>query len=387
MKIVIAAALALLCLAPAEHAPPEKDNIKIGAILSTTGALATFGQDTKNGVDLAVKVINDAGGIDGRKLEVVFYDAASKPEEAASGATKLAEKDEVVAVIGCVASSLSLSAAPTLQQAGIPMISPSSTNPTVTQQGDMFFRACYLDDFQGKALAKYVINDMKLKKAAMLTNQDDAYSTGLAKYFKQELTELEGTVVAEETYKTATQKYETQLANVKKAGAEVLFVPGYYNDVALIAKQAEALELEVKLLGGDGWESSNLMKNAGGALEGAVFGTHFHPGHSDLAKEFDKDYREEYEEAPSSLAALGFDAVMLLQAALMKCADFRGATIAKALNDLKGFDVVTGKAVQFDGNRNARKPLVMVKVGKEDFEFVREVTVKEVEESGKKDED
>ena len=387
MKIMIAVLLALLCFAPDDPPPPAKDNIRVGVILSTTGPLAAFGQDTKNGVELAVKVINDAGGIEGRKLEIVFYDACSKPEEARVGASKLAEHEGVVAVIGCVASSLSLNAAPVLQKAGIPMISPSSTNPTVTEQGDMIFRACFMEEFQGSALAWYTINDIKVEKAAILTNRDDPYSTGLGKYFKEKFVALRGSVVAEESFTQGTVKYEIQLANIKKSGAEVLFLPVYHNDVALIAKQAEALDLDVKLLGGDGWESSKLIESAGSALKGAVFGSHYHRGYSDVASEYDKDYRKAFEKAPSSLAALGFDAVMLLQAALMTCADYRGATIAEALNDVKGCELATGKDVEFDENRNARKPLVMVKVGIEDIEFVRAVTVKEVEEAGKNDDD
>jgi branched-chain amino acid transport system substrate-binding protein len=383
MKFLMLLLVPWLAFAPADEPPvPDepKGNIKIGVILSTTGPLADFGIDTKYGIELAVSEVNQKGGINGRKVEIVFHDAASKSEEAGRAATKLVADPDILAGLGCVASGLTLNAAPRFQRAGVPLLTPSSTNPTVTEIGDKIFRACYLDEFQAQALAWYAWNDLKLKRAALLTNRDDAYSTGLAAFFKATFTELGGEVATEQTFPSGTTDFNTQLKAIKDVEPDLLFMPIYYTDASLIARQAAAIELKCQLMGGDGWEGNKLIPTAGDALDGAVFGTHFHAGYSDAAAAFFKAYKEAHKREPSSLAGLGYDAARMIFAAIEK----NGATrkgIADGLRDLKDFDGTTGKGVSIDDNRNAAKPLVVVKVVGEDLTFVREVTPKEVADS------
>lgn len=355
------------------------DSVHLGLFVSTTGDIASFGSDTKNGVDLAVAEINAAGGINGKKINLRFEDTASDPQQGGNAATKLATGDSVFLAMGAVASGISLNAAPIFQEKGIPMISPSSTNPTVTQQGDQIFRICYLDDFQGGACAVFAHKDMKAKQAAILSNQDDAYSTGLAKFFKAKFESLGGKIVAEESFKKGNSDFNTQISNIKGKGADVIFVPAYYNDVALIAKQVRAQDINTPLLGGDGWESASLTKNAEGALEGCYFGNHYsQEDKSEKVQNFVKAYKDKYGETPSSLAALGYDVVYVAKAAIEKAGEFDRAKVAQALRGLKDFEGVTGK-FSIDDERNARKPISMLKIEGDRFIPVRKIAPEEVE--------
>ncbi|MCA8914525.1 MAG: ABC transporter substrate-binding protein [Planctomycetes bacterium] len=356
------------------------DTVKIGLFVSTTGAYATFGTDTKNGVDLAVEEINATGGIKGKKIDLKFQDTASKPEEGGSAAEKLATQENVLVAMGAVASGISLSAAPVFQRSGIPMVSPSSTNPTVTQQGDQIFRICFLDDFQGASCAVFARKDLKKEKAAILMNQDDAYSTGLAKFFKAKFEALGGTIVKEESFKKDTSEFNTQITNIKNAAPDIIFVPAYYNDVALIGKQFRSQGVDVPLLGGDGWESGKLIPNAGpGTLDGCYFGNHYSQADDrEVVKNFVANYKKKYGEAPSSLAALGYDDVYVVKKAIENAGAFDRAKIREALAGLKDFEGVTGK-FSIDENRNARKPISMLKIEGEKFNLVRQIQPEEVE--------
>ncbi|MCA8910304.1 MAG: ABC transporter substrate-binding protein [Planctomycetes bacterium] len=355
------------------------DKVFLGLFVSTSGDIASFGTDTKNGVELAVEEINASGGINGKKIELRVEDTASDPQQGGNAATKLATGDSVFVALGAVASGISLNAAPIFQEKGIPMISPSSTNPTVTQQGDKIFRICYLDDFQGGACAVFAHKDLKAKKAAILSNQDDAYSTGLAKFFKAKFTKLGGEIVAEESFKKGNSDFNTQISNIKGKGADIIFVPAYYNDVALIAKQFRAQDVKTPLLGGDGWESASLTKNAEGALEGCYFGNHYsQEDKSDTVQKFVAAYKKKYGETPSSLAALGYDVVYVTKAAIEKAGAFDRAKVLDALRGLTDFQGVTGK-FSIDGDRNARKSISMLKIQGDRFLPVRQIAPEEVE--------
>ncbi len=357
-----------------------EDEVKLGLFVSTTGDIATFGTDTKNGVDLAVEEINAAGGIKGKKIDLYFQDTESKPEIGGSAAEKLATQDGVLVAMGAVASGVSLNAAPVFQKKGIPMVSPSSTNPTVTQQGDNIFRICFLDDFQGGAMAVYAHKYLKAKRAAILMNQDDAYSTGLAKFFKAKFEALGGEVVKEESFKKGNSEFNTQITNIKNANPDVIFVPAYYNDVALIGKQFRSQGVTVPLLGGDGWESAKLIPNAGvGTLDGCYFGNHYYQSDDrKVVKNFVNAYKNKYDEAPSSLAALGYDVVYVVKAAIEKADSFDRAKIREALASLSDFEGVTGK-FSIDNNRNARKTISILKVQGDQFKLVQQIKPEEVE--------
>ena len=357
-----------------------EDSVKLGLFVSTTGGIATFGLDTKNGVELAVEEINAAGGINGKKIDLRFQDTASKPEEGGSAAEKLATQENVLVAMGAVASSVSLNAAPVFERNGIPMISPSSTNPTVTQQGKNIFRICYLDDFQGGACAVFAYKDLEARKAAILANQDDAYSTGLAKFFKAKFEKLGGEVVAEEAFKANTSEFNTQITNIKGTNPDIIFVPAYYNDIALIGKQFRSQGVDVPLLGGDGWESSKLIPNAGvGTLDGCYFGNHYSQSDDrEVVKKFVSSYKEKYGETPSSLAALGYDVVFVVKKAIEDAGDFDRAKIADAIRALKDFEGVTG-TFSIDKNGDAQKPISMLKIKGESFDFVRKIAPSEVD--------
>jgi branched-chain amino acid transport system substrate-binding protein len=354
------------------------DEVILGLFVSTSGDFATFGQDTQKGVELAVEQINADGGINGKKIKLRVEDTRSLPEEGGNAASKLASGDSVFMGLGAVASSVSLNAAPVFKEKGIPMISPSSTNPTVTEQGDNIFRICYLDDFQGAACAVFAHKDMKARKAAILSNQDDAYSTGLARFFKAKFQALGGEIVADESFKKGTSDFTTQVTNIKGKGADVIFAPVYYNDAALIGKAFRSQGVDTPLLGGDGWESSLLTRNAEGSLEGCYFGNHYsQQDESEKVQKFVSSFTEKYGQAPSSLAALGYDVVFVAKAAIEQAGEFDRAKVVAALKGLKDFEGVTGK-FSMVGSGDAEKPISMLKIVGDKFDFVRKIQPEEV---------
>jgi branched-chain amino acid transport system substrate-binding protein len=357
--------------------------IKVGVYGSLTGSTATFGTSTKNGVELALAELNAAGGIGGHKIEVVVEDDQSKAEEAATAVQKLVNQDRVVAVLGEVASSRSLAAAPICQAAGVPMISPSSTNPEVTLKGDFIFRACFLDEFQGRVMAQFARDSLGLTNVAILKDVKNDYSVGLAQFFGNEFTQRGGTVAATQAYNEGDSDFRSQLTALKAARPEAIFVPGYYQEVALIARQARELGITVPLLGGDGWVSDQLLTIGGEALNGSYYSNHFAQDQPDTALQgFFTRYKTKYGAMPDAIAGLAYDAARLLFDAMMRlheqdsaAFDALDATRAndsearraaqKKLRDLlagvQNFPGVTG-VINFDANRNPVKPAVVIKI-------------------------
>src|SRR3989442_2648535 len=249
--------------------------IVIGEVGSMTGPEATFGTSSDRGIQLAVSEVNGAGGIKGRQIQVIALDDEGKPEEAATAATRLIASEHVVALLGEVASTRSLFMAPKAQAAKVPMVSPSSTNEKVTAVGDYIFRACFIDPFQGYVMAKFATDTLKLKKAAILRDVRNDYSVGLAKVFNENLTKLGGQIGDNTSYSSGDVDFKPQLTNIKGAVPQALYVPGYYTDVGLIARQAREVGLTVPLLGGDGWDSEKLYEIGGGALAGTQLSHHY----------------------------------------------------------------------------------------------------------------
>src|SRR5881397_2615668 len=279
--------------------------IVIGEYGSLTGTTATFGISTRNGIELAVDEVNKAGGILGKKVRIIVEDDQGKPEEAQTVVTKLINKDQVIAVLGEVASSRSLAAAPVAQQNGVPMISPSSTNPKVTEIGDYIFRVCYIDPFQGLVIAKFAKNTLHYSKGAIFRDNKNDYSVGLANYFTESFKGMGGTIVADEAYSEGDQDFKAQLTNIKGKKPEFLFVPGYYTEVGLIARQARELGLTVPMLGGDGWVSDRLLEIAQDALNGSYFVNHYYENDPNpIVQNFVASYRKRYKSTPDGLAAL-----------------------------------------------------------------------------------
>src|ERR1700733_9521751 len=265
------------CNKPSGESAAGSDTIKVGEYAALTGKDATFGISSHEGTLMAIEEINAAGGVLGKKLELITEDTQCKAGEPATVVNKLIMRDNVVAVLGEVASSRSLEAAPICQQNKIPMISPSSTNPDVTKTGDYIFRVCFIDPFQGTVMANFASKTLKAKKVAIFKDVKSDYSIGLAKFFKEGFLANGGQIVAELDYSGGDKDFKAQLTEIKSGDPDAVFVPGYYTDVALICIQARQLNLTVPFFGGDGWESDQLVKIGQDAVEGNYFSTHYAP--------------------------------------------------------------------------------------------------------------
>lgn len=347
----------------------KKENvIKIGEFGGLTGSTATFGISTKNGIDMATEETNAGGGLLGKNVEVIVEDDRCLAEEAASAVKKLVTQDKVLAVLGEVASSRSLAGAPICQENKVPMVTPSSTNPKVTEIGDYIFRVCFIDPFQGEAMAKFAFNNLKVKKAAILKDSKNDYSVGLAQYFAETFKGLGGQIVAEESYFEGDQDFKAQLTSIKGKKPEAIFIPGYYTEVGLIARQARELGLSIPLLGGDGWDSPKLteiatLKKPGDALKDCYFSNHYAADDpSPVIQDFIKKYKAKYSEVPDAMAVLGYDAAHILYAAIKRAGSPEGAKVRDALAQTRDFPGVAGSTT-IDSARNARKPLVVLKIG------------------------
>jgi len=349
---------------PAEAGKPADQNtLLLGVATSLTGGQATFGISTRNGIDLAIKEVNAAGGVNGKQLAMRVYDTQGKPEEAAQAVTRLITQDKVLLILGDVASSNSLAMAEKAQAAGVPMITPSSTNPTVTEKGDYIFRVCFIDPFQGFVMAKFARENLKASKVAVLQDNKSAYSIGLTEVFTRKFTEMGGKVVGTESYSQGDSDYRAQLTAIKKSGPQAIYVPGYYSEVGVIARQAKELGLNVPLLGGDGWDSEKLYELGGSAIQGSYFSNHYSPDNPDpRIQKFVSDYKAAYGGVPDALAALAYDAAKVAAAALQKAPDTSGKAVRDAIAQTKEFPGIAG-AITLDEKRNAVKPAVVLKVG------------------------
>jgi branched-chain amino acid transport system substrate-binding protein len=339
------------------------DTIVIGHYGSLTGPQATFGISTSNGIKLAIKEFNAAGGLNGKKIELREYDTKGDTTEAGTVVQRLVSSDKVTAVIGEVASGLSLAGAPICQAAGVPMITPSSTNPRVTKVGDMISRVCFIDPFQGLVCAKFAAEMKNAKKVAILYDQAAPYSAGLASEFKKAFTGLNGEITSEQTYNEGDQDFNAQLTAIRATSPDMIFVPGYYTDVANIAIQSRKLGMTAPLLGGDGWDSTKLTEIGGAAIEGSFYSNHY--SQEDPApqiQEFIRKYRADFnDQVPDGLAALGYDAARLLFDAMKRAPSLKGADLAAAIAATRDFPGVTG-VITIDVERNAVKPAVMLEI-------------------------
>lgn len=350
------------------------DVIMVGEVGSMTGSEATFGTSTHNGIELAFKEINDAGGINGKKLQVKALDDQGKPDEAATAVTKLITQDKVVAILGEVASSRSMAMAPIAQSYKIPMITPSSTNPKVTELGDHIFRVCFIDPFQGTVMAKFALETLVIKKAAILRDVKNDYSIGLADFFKETFTKGGGQVVVDQSYSAGDMDFKSQLTAIRAAAPDVIFVPGYYTEVGLIARQAKELGISAPLLGGDGWDSPKLQEIGGEALNGSFFSNHYSAeDQSPVVQNFIQSYKAAYGTVPDALAAMGYDAAKVLADAMKRAKSLATQDITDAIAATKNFQGVTG-IITLDEKRNAVKSAVVLKVEANGFKY--QTTVK-----------
>ena len=353
--------------------PPKTENaggggstegeIVVGEFGSLTGSEATFGQSTHEAIMLAVDEINAAGGVNGRKIRVLTEDDQSKAEEAANAVTKLISQNNVIAVLGEVASSNSLAAAPICQSNKVPMISHSSTNPRVTEVGDYIFRMCFIDPYQGEAMANYLSKDLGMKRAAVLIDVKSDYSTGLASFFERTFVANGGQIVGRQSYAKGDSDFRSQLTTLKSTNPEVIFVPGYYNDIGQIAIQARDLGMKQPLAGGDGWESPKLIEIGGKALEGCFYSNHYHVDDpAPAVRDFVTKYQERYNVKPDSLAALAYDTARVLADAIKRAGTTDGPKLRDAIAATKGFSGVTGNITLGPDRNPIGKKLVVLEV-------------------------
>ena len=350
--------------------------IVVGEFASLTGSEATFGVNSSNGVELAKDEINNAGGLlGGRKIKIVLEDDQSKPGQPSAAVKKLVASDKAIAIIGEISSSRSLEAAPICQNAKIPMVSPGSTNPSVTEKGDYIFRVCFIDPFQGTVMAKFALDQLHAKKIAILQDVKSDYSKGLAQFFKEYFTSHGGEIVAELSYTGGgTDKdFRAQLTKIKTRQPDAIFVPGYYTEAGLIAKQARSLGIKVPLLGGDGWDSPKLTEIGGAALDGCYFSTHFSvQDKNPKVQDFVKKYQAKFQALPDGMAPLGYDAMMILGQAIKTAGSTDGTKIRDALASVKDYSGVTGN-ITIDEKRNAKKAAVVLEVKGNRTNFVATV--------------
>ena len=370
LVIALAFALALTgCGGNNAPVPNGDDNgdaaeeIVIGAVFGLTGDIATFGQSSKEAIEMAVDELNAAGGIDGRPVRVIFEDNKSLATETALAVEKLIERDNVVAIIGAIASTNTLAGAPIAQDAGIPMISGTSTNEAVTQVGDFIFRACFIDPFQGRVAAQFALENLGAKTAAILTDVGSDYSMGLRDVFESYFTAGGGEVVRKEQFVVQDTDFSAQLTNIKAQNVDVVYVPAYYNSVGLILAQAAEQGIEARFLGTDGWDSPTLFELAGDAANGHFFTNHYSPD-SDTpeVQAFIAAYGARYNgKIPDALAALAYDAFNMTVDAIKRAGSTEGSAIRDALAATQGFVGVSG-TITMDENRNPIKSAVIIEI-------------------------
>ena len=345
------------------------DTIKIGEVGSMTGNEATFGMSTHNGIELAVKQVNAAGGVKGKQLVIFSLDDQGKPEEAATAVTKLITQNGVNAILGEVASSRSLAMAPIAQNYKIPMVTPSSTNPKVTEQGDYIFRVCFIDPFQGTVMAKFAHDALHAKRVAVLRDVKNDYSIGLANYFSETFKKMGGEIVVDQSYSGGDIDFKAQLTSIRTKNPDAIFVPGYYTEVGLIGRQAKELGIAAPLLGGDGWDSPKLKEIGGDAINGSYFSNHYSSENKDpQVQDFIAKFKATYGVIPDGLAAMGYDAAMVLVDAMKRAPTLVSADVRTALANTKDYPGVTGK-ITIDQNRNAVKSAVVLKVASGEFKY------------------
>ncbi len=367
MAAAICAASILITGCGGSDKGSSADTIKIGAIGEMTGGNASYGTSMMRGFNLAVKEINAAGGIDGKKITIVEADTKSEPAEAANAMSKLINQDKVSFVSGIFTSSSAIAACNISETAKVPYLAVGATNPAVTVAKDgstkpNTFRVCFIDPFQGTVGANFVTNELKAKTAAIYIDNSSDYSKGLADFFKKSFVANGGSIVAEEAYLQKDTDFKAVLTKIKATNPELIYVPGYYEEVGKIIKQARELGITVPIVGGDGWDSPKLPEIAGAeALNNTFFTNHYSPD-SDSAesKAFVAAFEKEYNQKPDAPAVLGYDALKLMVDAIKRAGAADPAKVSKALAETKSFNAVTG-ALALNDKHDAVKSVTIIK--------------------------
>ena len=345
----------------------DGDTIKIGGVLEMTGGSASFGISSKNGIDLALKKINEKGVLGGKKLSLVVADTKSEASEATNAMQKVISQDKVVAVIGPNQSSAVIAAGAINNGSKVVDVTPMGTNPDVTVDPSSknvkpySFRTCFIDPFQGTVMASFASNDLKVKRAAIYIDNTSDYAKGLAQFFKENFIKNGGEVVIEEAYLQKDTDFKATLTKIKAAKPDFIYIPGYYQEVGLIVKQAREMGINVPMAGGDGWDSAKLPEIAGkAALDNTFFSSLYSPDDtSDLNKNFVAEYKKAYNTNPDVFAALAYDSTLLVAEAIEKAGSADPAKIAEAMAKISGFKGVSGE-VTFNEEHNPIKSAVII---------------------------
>ncbi|MFE4238750.1 ABC transporter substrate-binding protein [Peribacillus butanolivorans] len=349
------------------------DTIKIGANLELSGGTASFGQSAADGLKLAIEEINKEG-IDGKKLEIIKVDNKSDAAEATSGSIKLVSQDKVVAVVGSATSTNTLAQVQVAQDNKVPLLTPTATNPDITNKAgklnDYVFRTCFIDPFQGTVAANFASDDIGAKTAAIYVDSASDYSKGLAAAFKEAFTANGGKIVREEAYVTKDTDFRATLTRIKSAKPEFVFLPGYYEEVGLILKQAREDGIDVPFMGGDGWDSPKVVEIAGAeALKNTFITNHYSPEDEDAKiQDFVAAYKKKYNKTPDAFAALGYDTGYYLADAIKRSGDASPEKIRQALEDVKDLQLVSG-TLNLDENHDPIKSATILEYvdGKQTF--------------------
>jgi len=347
----------------------SSNDIKIGVVYELTGGTASFGTAAANGAKLAVKEINAKGGVLGKQIQMVVADNKSEPSESSNAMTKVITQDKVVAVTGFTTSSNAIAASTVAEDNKVAFVTAAATNPKVTvdektgKVKNYIFRVCFIDPFQGTVGANFILNTLKMQKAAIMIDNSSDYSKGLAKFFKEAYAKGNGTIVAEEAYLQKDQDFKTILVNIKSANPDVIYVPGYYEEVGKIVKQARELGITAPFVGGDGWDSPKLVEiGTPAALNNTFFTNHYSvEDTSPASKTFLDAYKKEYGQVPDAMSVLGYDAVYVLVDAIKRANSAEPGKIRDALAATKEYPAVTGK-ISLNENHDAVKAAVILEL-------------------------
>ncbi|WP_297426977.1 ABC transporter substrate-binding protein [Clostridium sp.] len=356
----------------------DSDVIKIGVFEPMTGANAAGGQLEVEGVKLANKLYPT---VNGKKVELVFADNKSDKVEAANAAANLVDQEHVNAIIGSWGSGNSMAAGDVVQEAKVPAVAASATNPLVTAGNDYYFRVCFIDPFQGTVMAKYAANKLQAKKVALLQEVSSDYSVGICKFFSDEFVKLTGdpnAIIAKASYNTGDQDFTAQLTNIKSTNPDVIFAPGNFTEGALIIKQARQLGITTPIIGGDTWETPEFLDIGQDAVEGTVFSTFFASEKplTEESKKFLDAYRQEYNKEPAAVSALSYDAYLVILDAIKRANSTDPEKIRDAIAQTKNFPGAAG-VITIDENNNAVKDAVLKVVKNGKFTYLDTVKANE----------
>lgn len=352
--------------------------ITVGYIDAFSGSRAVFGRSTRSGIEQAIQEFNKKGGVSGKKIKLVVYDDEGIAEKTKIAVDKMIrENPNMLATLGASSSTRSLVMAPVVQQNKIPMVISSSTHPKVTATGDHIFRVCFVDTLQGPAMANYIKNNLKLQRVAIIRDLSAQYSMSLSEFFKKRFISLGGEVVSDQSYRAGDIDFSKQLAAIKKANAQIIYVPGYFSEAYQILLQARAQGMSTPFAGADGWDSpelSNAFKNETIPL---YYTTHFSPeNQSEVYQAFKKRFLKKYQREPDAFSALGFDAANVLLSAIEKSKTLSREEVRLQVSQTKDFEGVTG-SITLDKNRNAVKPVAILQTLAGRVSFVKYETPKE----------